>query len=97
MDAQGPRPTIYETALDDLKFLLAIAMRHEPGSYRARGTIADLEPILEEFHQRALRTVAEAGVREGDAVFWESLHRAKQGCSADEIRRWLNTRDSHAA
>lgn len=42
----GPRPNLVELALDDLKFLLAIAQKHEPGSYRASGTIADLEAAI---------------------------------------------------
>lgn len=89
MEARGPRPTIYETALDDLKYLLEIAQKHEPGTYRASGTIADLEPILVDHHQRALRTVEEVGLREGDDHFWEALNRAKQGLSVDHIRGWL--------
>jgi hypothetical protein len=43
---EGPRPTLAELALDDLKVLLAIVQQHEPGSYRASGTIAKLQATI---------------------------------------------------
>lgn len=91
--AQGPRPTLEETALDDLKFLLEIAQRHERGSYRASGTIADLKRVVQRQTEMADCALKALGLSHGDTFFWEATRLAKNGHDIADIRQ---LKDEHA-